>query len=289
MTGRERLGESDRLWRLAEAVHAMTYYTPEILRLNEEGYKGWWHAYFGYRPSPMGAVGPAVVTSVFYNFAPRMVERALPGVWQVNPPEATGARRLELVDAALRRSLADDVSSSSIVAAANLARRGVEGCNTAGRPLFGAYASLDWPTEPHLALWHACTLLRELRGDSHHIALASADVDGVQCHVLMAARGHGNMKTILGIRGWNEEEWATAVDSLASRGWVSADGDLTGDGLEQRSAIERHTDELAREPLQRLGDDHLGELDAALTPLVDHLVESGEVSTTWPPPSVMKT
>src|SRR5262245_65941192 len=77
-----------RLARVVEPFHSVTYYAPEILQLADDGYRGWWHAYFAYRPAPLGAVGAPVVTAVFYNFAPRMVERALPSVWELQPPTA---------------------------------------------------------------------------------------------------------------------------------------------------------------------------------------------------------
>ena len=34
-----------------------------------------------------------------------------------------------------------------------------EGCDAAGRPLYAAHDARDWPDDPHLALWWACTLL----------------------------------------------------------------------------------------------------------------------------------
>ena len=55
--------------------------------------------------------------------------------------------------------------------AAELAGRAAEGCVRAGRPLYAANADLPVPTAPHLALWHAATLLREHRGDVHLVAL----------------------------------------------------------------------------------------------------------------------
>lgn len=277
-----------RLSGLVEPFHDVTYYAQEVQRLNQEGYSGWWHAYFAYRAAPMGAVAANVVTAAFYNFAPRMVDRAVPGVWQIMDPDAITSRRLELVDEALRRIFGPDVTGTNMRSAAGLARSAIEGCDIAGRPVFAAYAALPWPDEPHLVLWHACTLLREHRGDGHNIALAAAGVNGVECHVLKAAHGHGNVPTILGIRGWTPEEWQDAVASLAERGFVTADGDYTDIGREARADIERHTDELASEPTRRLGDESGAELEQSLTPLVAHLINSGEVFATWPPPTVMR-
>ena len=64
---------------LFEPFHSVTYYSPEIIEgMPEAGYRGWWHAYFAYRPAPLGPVGANVVTAAFYNFAPRMVAVTIP-------------------------------------------------------------------------------------------------------------------------------------------------------------------------------------------------------------------
>jgi hypothetical protein len=280
-------GVARALARVAEPLHSVTYYGRELADLTGEGYRGWWHAYFGYRPAPMGAVPANVVVATFYNFAPRMVARAVPGVWDVKSPAAAIAMRQERVGRALERALGDR-HRGSVADAAALVRRAVADCDVAGRPLYGAYAELDWPGGDLVALWHGCTLLREHRGDSHNLALAAAEVDGVTSHVLMAGRGHGNRATILAIRGWTEAEWEGAVQRLVTRGWAAADGSLTGAGREARSAIERHTDALAAEPVRRLGTEGVERLIDALTPLVDELIRSGEVPGRWPPPHVVE-
>jgi hypothetical protein len=229
-----------------------------------------------------------VVTSIFYNFAPRMVERAVPSVWELQPPAAVIERRRELVAAALDRIFGSGGHDGDVRAAADLARTAVAGCDVAGRPLYAAYSQLPWPDEPALALWHACTLLREHRFDGHNIALAAAGLDGVECHVLMAARGHGNKPTILAIRGWTDAEWDAAVERLTARGWVTPDGEHTAEGRASRSAVERHTDVLAAEPVRRLGDGGVEVFLGHMEPLVGHLVGSGEVAGRWPPPHLMK-
>lgn len=274
--------------RLAEPFHAITYYSRELTNLTDHGYKGWWHGYFGYRPAPLGEVSASTVSSIFYNFAPRMVARAVPGVWAIRSPADTTAWRLELVGRALSRIFGDGASGGDITTAANLVRRALDNAESGARPLFAAYAELEWPDDDALALWHGCTLLRELRGDSHNVALAAAEVDGPMSHVLMAGRGHGNRPTILAIRGWTDQEWDSAVERLMARGWVDADGSLTTEGNEARSAIERHTDGLSAGPVTRLGPDRLQRFCSAMDPLVEFLKESGEVSGRWPPPHLLK-
>jgi len=275
--------------RVAEPFHAVSYYSRELTDLTDVGYKGWWHAYFGYRPAPMGAVSAAAVTAAFYNFAPRMVERAVPGVWEIRSPADTTALRLSRVEAALQRIFgADESTRSAATEAVELIRPAGES-PVAGRPVYAGYASLDWPEDPVVGLWHGCTLLREYRGDSHNIALADAEVDGVESHVLMAGRGYGNKPTITAIRGWTDDEWDAAAGRLRSRGWVDGEGSLTEAGHTARTGIERATDRLMGDPVGRMGSDGSERLIGLLRPLVDQLAASGEVSGRWPPEHVMKS
>ena len=139
-----------------------------------------------------------------------------------------------------------------------------------------------------MVLWHACTLLREFRGDNHNLVLAAHGVDGVECHVLMAAHGHGNQPTLEGIRGWTRDEWLAAVGRLADRDWVDERGAYTDSGRAARVAIERETDLLSAAAVANLdaaGSSRLAELGGAIR---DHLIAAGAGAGVWPPPGVMK-
>ncbi len=273
------------LGQMAETFHDVTYYTLEAIEFTKQGYRGWWQAYFAYRPAPMGAVGATTVAAAFYNFAPRMVARALPAVWDIRSPADVTALRLEMVTRSLQRHFPDP--GSTVAEAARLIRP-VDDCSLAGRPVYAAYTGLEWPDDDLAALWHGCTLLREHRGDSHHLALAAADVDGIACHVLMAGKGHGNKPTINGIRGWTDDEWDEAAAALVQRGWVNDDGSLTDEGHRARTDIELHTDRLASEPLKRIGDDNVERLLGLLGTLVEQLSASGEIPGGWPPEHLTK-
>ncbi len=277
------------LARVFEPFHSLGYYTDEILRMNEHGFRGWWHAYFAYRFAPMGAVPAAVVTATAYGFAPRFVERAVPGVWEILPPEDVLARHRELEVAALDRIFGDGRFDAQLAEAASLARASIEHADVVGKPLFAAHADLRWPEKADEVLLHACGLLREHRGDCHVVALAAAGVDGIECHLLMAAHGQGNQPTIEGIRGWNAEEWNAAAARLEQRGWLNPDGSQTTTGQEARVEIERHTDRLAREPVDRLGQTGTARLTELLGELVGHLLAQGEIPGVWPPPAVIKS
>src|SRR5205823_1452504 len=156
-------------------------------------------------------------------------------------------------DRALRRLLGRRISSPELTEAGQLARRAIEGVSPQGRPLFAANAELDWPDDPHLALWHGATLIREHRGDGHVDALTAAGMHPCESHVSqVAARGAG-LASIQPYRGWGDDDWAMGVERLRARGWLSTDNTLTTEGRAGRDAIEATTDRLATEPLDRLG------------------------------------
>ena len=209
-----------RLWRALEPYHAVVYFAPESqAACTGLGTRGYWMSYFALRAAPLGAAPPELITAVFYGFAPRLVARAVPDTWKVASPQRFLAARLEAVDTALHRLLGADVLRSPAVAeAAALAREAALAAPTAGRPLGAANAALPWPEPPHLVLWHAQTVLRELRGDGHVAALLTAGLDPVESLVLFAADIAMDPDWMRTRRGWTEDEWAAGVARLAGRG-----------------------------------------------------------------------
>ena len=125
------------------------------------------------------------MVALFYGFAPRMVERALPGVWALAAPDAVLAARIEGAVAAIA---ALDVATDEpmIAEAASLAHHAVEQADVGGRALGAANAALPWPEESVAALWHAATVLRELRGDGHVAALLTSGLSGLDALDLRA-------------------------------------------------------------------------------------------------------
>lgn len=202
-----------RVWRLAEPVHAVTYFAPEARAAYEEaGLRGYWRGYFAGRAAPLGPVGPEPVVAAFFGFAPAMVARALPGVWTLAPPErALEARRLG-AGAALRRLLAG--REAEVAEAVDLLRPVTGGLGVAGRVLAAANLALPSPGDPLDALWHQATLLREHRGDGHVAALVAAGLDG--CEALVLRTGIDLPRTELQPhRGWSDEQWDAAAARLA--------------------------------------------------------------------------
>jgi hypothetical protein len=265
-----------RLWTVLEPVHALVYYAPETREACAgAGLKGGWMAYFACRAAPMGPVPAEVVIATFYNFAPAHVRRSVPDAWGFATPARVLEARYDAVDRALRRLLGDEAGVPEVAQVAELARRAIEGCDLAGRPLFAANAGLPWPDAPHVALWHAATLLREHRGDGHVASLVGAGVDGCEAHVGLAALGEVPGELLRQNRGWTEQEWAAAVERLRARGWVDGDGAATSDGRAARAAIERRTDELALAPYEALGGEGSERLDLLVQPIAQRVVDRG--------------
>ena len=142
----------------------------------------------------------------------------------------------------------------------------------AGRALAAATAAMPVPDEPHLALWHATTVLREHRGDGHVAALVAAGLDGCEAHVTQVASGAVPAEAIRPFRGWTDEQWDAAVGRLRDRGLVADDGTLTPAGRRLRDEVEDRTDELAAEPWRALGGEATDRLAALLRPLVDRIL-----------------
>src|SRR5690606_11291747 len=80
--GRMDAPTARRLWLVGEPIHALTYFSTDATAAWEAaGVRGFWRGYFATRAAPLGPVGAGPVVATFYNFAPGMVERALPAVW----------------------------------------------------------------------------------------------------------------------------------------------------------------------------------------------------------------
>jgi hypothetical protein len=268
---------SNPLWRLAEIYHAVVYFAPERpARYTALGLKGGWMGYFATRSGALGHVAPAVVTAAFYNFKHTMVERALPDAWLYTTPEAAVAARLDVFDAAITRLLGPQVARPEVLEAARIAERAVRHATTPGRVMYAAHAALPVPAEPHLALFWAAAALREYRGDAHNIALAAAEVDGCEAHVLMEALSLVPSDQRV-YRGWGDDDWAAAQDRLRSRGWLDARGRITSSGRRARADIERDTDRLSARPWVELGEEDGDRLGALLTPLASRIVTGGGV------------
>lgn len=267
-----------RTARTLETLHALCYFAPEVdQEVAALGVRPGRSTYFASRAAAMGAVGPGPVAATFFVFSPSLVAKLLPPAWEAAAPADVVAARLRGVDAAYRRLLGEEVLASAEVAeAADLVREAATGADPAGRALFAAHADLAWPEEPHLALWHGLTLLREHRGDGHVAVLLAHGLSGLEALLTHTATGTGFTRPAAqATRGWSDEQWAAAVDALAERGLVTAEEELTDAGRDLRAAVEDATDTLAVAPWARLGEDGRARLHEIGKPLVVRALKAG--------------
>jgi len=235
-----------RMWTLFEPVHTATYFAAEARAAFEAaGLRGFWRGYFAGRSAPLGPVTAAPVTASFYTFAPQMVSRALPAVWDlITPDQALEVREAGAV-AALNRLLGGLTDAATV--AADMLCEAASDLDCSGRVLGGANAALPMPADPLARLWHAATVLREHRGDGHFAALLAADIDGCESVVLRAGIDLPRT-TIQPLRGWTDEQWTAAASRLTERGLVGSDGSATQAGAAMRAEIEATTDGVAARP-----------------------------------------
>jgi hypothetical protein len=266
------------VWRTLEPYHAMIYFSPEArTAFKDAGLKGYWMGYFASRSAPLGIVPTPVITALFYNFHPRMVNRALPDAWNYVTPPQILELRLQAADVTLLRLLGELTASSELTEAAELARQAATSCPVEGRPLFAAYANLPWPKEPYMVLWHATTLLREFRGDGHVASLLTAGIDGCEAHIMQVANGNMTRENIQTNRGWSDEDWEAARQRLQQRGLLNENGQLTTVGSTLYQEVEDRTDLLALPPWQHLGTEQAERLISLVRPLSLKIVEHGGV------------
>ena len=276
------------VWQFGEPIHAVMFFAPETQAATDAlGLKGGWMSYFGTRAAPLGAVTSEVVTSIFYGFHRRLVERAIPDAWALTSPAALLDARLSAMDGALRRILGDDVGGDRVRRAATLAMALVEESDLTGRALGAANAALPWPDAPHLQLWQALGAIREARGDGHVACLVAEQIGPCESLVLQGATGRSDGDALRDRRGWSEDEWADAIERLVERGMVDERGGITAAGQRARDLVETMTDRVAAACLPT--DERATELVDALRPLAERVMAGGDVPQVnnmglpWPP------
>jgi hypothetical protein len=237
-------------------VHTCVYFAPEAVQaLAALGLEPGAMAYLAGRAAPLGAVSAGAVTATFYNFNHEHVARHIPAAWAITTPEAVIEARLRGAHETLLRLLGPEaLSSNQMAEAAKLASYATEACRREARPLYAANADLPVPEEPHLALWHEATLLREHRGDGHLAALAGAGLSGIEALVLHNATGTTVTSAVFKhTRGWSDEQWSAARGRLRERDLLDETGELTRAGVELRGSVEEFTDRLDAAPYDHLG------------------------------------
>lgn len=267
----------------AEPLHSCSYYAPEVAEFTALGFKGWWNAYFAYRAAPLGNVSADLVTELFYNFAPRMVERSVPACWEILPAATVRERQNLIVGGALSRIFHDYPWEGELEPVADLLSATLQGLDYEHRPLSVAWSRQAWPESGVMRLWHATTVLREYRFDGHNLALREAGISGIGSHLLMVADGRGTPEVIQKIRGWTPTEWSRELAALQDSGLLDKDGLHTERGRSVRRDIEFKTDLYASAVPDKLGRSNTDRVLSLLERVSKFLLERGEVPGKWPP------
>jgi hypothetical protein len=228
-------------WQAIEVLHDVVYFAPDAQeRFEAIGLKGFWMGYVASRSAALGTPSPELVIATFHGFAPQRIHRALPDAWQQADRETILTTRLDLARDALTGPLADTDVPRLAKELASIAT----GLDHAGRPLAAAHAALPVPDDDLGRLWHAATVLREYRGDSHVALLTAAGLDGAAANALAEADGRVRDDQRVS-RGWTEDEWADAYERLRRRDWVDASRTITDNGRAARAQIEDATDRVS--------------------------------------------
>ena len=244
---------SRRLWKAAETVHAVTYFSEEsIAAARDLGYRGYWMGYFAFRAAPLGPVGPAAVEALFNNFHADRVSRALPDAWEIAPPSAAIDGRRSAAAVALRRFGVEGPDEYLLQAMFG----SVATIAPHGRAMFAANRQIAPTGDPVADLWQWCTTVREHRGDGHVATLAVLGIDGLEATVLLAADLGIDLELFEQSRGWERRHLDAALSRLGQHGLIDVDGGLTDSGRSLRHEIEDLTDRQAFGVLSRLGEAH---------------------------------
>jgi hypothetical protein len=256
-----------RCWKILEAIHVPVYFTPgpakeyEAIGLPPISY------YFASRSAALGPASAELVTATFYSFCPDLVGKAVPQAWQHASPEQVLSARHKGIRETLAPVFGDaELSDAELAEAVELVREVTAGFSTAGRPLYAAHASLPWPEDPVLALWHGATLVREHRGDGHIAALLTSQLDPIEA-TITGGMASNTLRFNLKTRGFSEQEWADGFARLRDAGLTSSDTELSAAGNDLRAGIEDQTDRAATEGWDRIGVEGATRLNELITPV----------------------
>ncbi|MFK0248636.1 hypothetical protein ACIQUM_28415 [Amycolatopsis azurea] len=264
-----------RLWEAVEPLHAVVYFAPETAAAAKAvGLPSWWMGYFAGRVAPLGPLPEPPATAMLFGFAPRMVARSLPDAWKYAEPAVVLQRRMDAVEAALKRILPMDAPFEEL---AGLLEQAVTGCDYAGRPLAAAWSSVAKPATPIGRIWLAATVLREHRGDGHVLSAIAAGLRGLDTTMTHIGSGAVTREVVQVNRGWSDDDWDESVARLTGQGILDGDLKLTESGIVLRQRIEDDTDRLATGPLDALGEDGAAEVVRMAVPLSRRIFDDGAI------------
>ena len=208
------------------------------------------------RSSVLGLAEPTVVAATFGVFEPAAVAGLLTAARESCSLEQIRAAREQGAVDALREVLPD---GGSLTATTALLREAAARTDVVGRPLYAGARGRPDPRDPHAALWHNATVLRECRGDSHLAACVAAGLTGLEATLLTELWVGYPPQAYTGSRAWSAEAMADAQSALRSRGLLDGDK-LSAAGTALRERVEQATDVAMAPVVRALG----GHLDAVV-------------------------
>jgi len=279
--GRQEAGWDSAARRLRDAVEplaAVSFWAKPVYDRYAALGLDFLTGYVWSRSSVLGEAEPAVVAATFGVFEPGAVAGLLSAARDACSLADVRTAREEGAAEALREIIGDAPALGSTLTAL----RGAVVCaDVAGRPLYAGALAQPFPSDPHAALWHAATLLRECRGDSHIGACVAAGLTGLEANLLTELWVGYPPLAYAGTRAWSPEAMAAAQERLRDRGLL--DGDRLSDaGRALRRQVEEATDRAMEPALAALGD-RLDEVVSSCEAWGAALVERG-----WFPPDTYK-
>ena len=206
------------------------------------------------RGAVLGDVGSALVAAAFAVFPVELIDQ----LWTEAVAKCSRTEVLRLREqgtvTSLRKVLGDVAGEQEVDQVAAILLHAVDSADGTGRPLFAALRSAARPDDPYGRLWRAAELIREHRGDCHVAASVAAGLEPCEMNILTELWVGYSLGEYSNTRGWSSEATEAAIARLTVAGLI-ANWELTDDGRDFRTTIERRTDAAQRTLLDALGDD----------------------------------
>jgi hypothetical protein len=226
----------------------------------------------------LGEPEGSVVAASFGVFEPGLIATLYDGARQAcGLAEVRAVRQAGAVES-LRTVLGEP---DGLAGAVGALRRATAAADPSGRPMHAGLTALPWPDEPLGQLWHACTTLREHRGDGHLAACVAAGLSGLEANLLTELTVGWEPLAYTATRGWSPEAMRAGLARLEARG-LTGQGELTEAGRRLRFDIEDTTDRLVQPVVDAIGAE-LPALTELLAGWAERIVEHG-----WFPPDPYK-
>jgi len=210
-------------------------------------------AYFTSRGSLLGQVPGELVAATFAVFSPAGVVPAVTKGWRLTDAPTICAARDQGALGQLERVLG--AKPAGLDRASELLRQATDQLPLEARPLAAGVSALDDPDHPLGVVFRRGDLLREFRGDSHNAAWITAGLTAIDIGLLTELYWGLPLRSYSRTRGWTDDQYDVAEDSLRHRGLISADGTFTDAGRAVREQVEINTDNQMAPVMRALGDD----------------------------------